>query len=64
MEGSALMAAKVRDGFYRCPKCRQVKPKDDFYAPPTKNTEVSHYCKECHRERQREARLRLAQGTA
>lgn len=53
------MAAKVRDGHYRCPgPCGQVKPRSDFYAPRTKSTEVSHYCKVCECGRRKENRER------
>lgn len=60
------MAAKVRDGQYRCPECGETKPKHDFYAPPTKSTEVSHYCKGCEcgrrrRNRERNNRVSAAQ---
>lgn len=62
------MAAKVRDGYYRCPLpngCGDAKPKHDFYAPRTKRNEVSHYCKKCQsrhkREREAEDRRRQAE---
>ena len=49
------------DDEYRCPLprgCGHVKPKPDFYAPRTKSTEVSHYCKSCRARHAREARQR------
>lgn len=58
------MAARVGPGEYRCPHprgCGHVKPKDDFYAPRTKSTEVSHYCKKCQAGHAREARRRQAE---
>ena len=51
------MAAKVGPDEYLCPgPCGQTKGWDDFYHPKTKATEISHYCKDCAREKQRHVR--------
>jgi hypothetical protein len=51
------MAAKVGPNEWRCPgPCEEIKGWDDFYHPETKRTKISHYCKDCAREKQAENR--------
>lgn len=62
--GTSLMAARVGPDEYRCPPprgCGKIKPRSAFYAPRTKSTEVSHYCKVCQSRHAREARRRQAE---
>ena len=37
--------------YIKCTKCQQMKPLSDFYIS---NNKISHVCKECTREKQRE----------
>lgn len=43
------MAREVAHDQFECPGCGETKHRCDFYAPRTKHTEVSHYCKACTR---------------
>ena len=41
------MAREIARDEFECPGCGEAKHRSDFYAPRTKHTEVSHYCKRC-----------------
>jgi hypothetical protein len=45
----------------RCPRCRQVKPADQFYR---RRTRLSSYCQPCQRAATRLARTRRRQDPA
>lgn len=54
------MAGYIGDDRYRCPGCRETKPRAEFYVTKSKRTGISHYCKACARERQKGVRARGA----
>jgi len=41
------VAREVAHDQFECPGCGKTKCRSDFYAPHTKHTRVSHYCKRC-----------------
>lgn len=52
------MATRVGPDEYRCPGCGGKKHRDEFYDSKCKRNGISHYCKHCHREKQRKNRAR------
>lgn len=59
------MAARIRDqpkpGYFLCPGCNKVKPREAFYGRPSPDSRsgVSTRCKACHNARSANVRLAL-----
>lgn len=47
-----------------CPKCKSIKPIDDFARDKSRRDEHCGHCKACHKEYSQENRLRLIQVSA
>lgn len=46
-------AAKKMAVSLKCPKCKLVKDRDDFYGSSARSSGISWLCKDCEKERQR-----------
>jgi hypothetical protein len=50
---------KIRDGLFRCAKCKQYKSFDMFPKSKHEKSGHYHYCSECNKQQAKERRQRL-----